>query len=275
MPGAWKWQPARQSSRIPGAGHRQTPWRIRCRHGEDRPIGAGKPDLERPRNDRRFPPLGVKQMPSDGPPPFRRGGGGLTWRRSCYAQRLSLRGQSPRRCGGDFPETLHQARDNRNFPRPLRKSEARLRLACPPLAWRNGAPHERGAGGESDPRFLAAGAPRGRTKVAAKVATLCPPLRGGRSHHSDPWREGHRAGQEAGAGHSGAGQRRSDRPQLAHGQRPAPGGPWPIPPCPTRGTSRLPAGRRFRADPIRSDTTIDASIHGQEGPRKSDSKRWV
>ena len=49
----------------------------------------------RPWNDRRFPPLGVKQMPSDGPPPFRRGGGGLTWRRCCYAQRLSLRGRSP------------------------------------------------------------------------------------------------------------------------------------------------------------------------------------
>ena len=76
---------------------------------------------------------------------------------------------------GVFPETLHQTRDNTDFPRPLRKSEARLRLACPPLAWRNGAPHERGAGGESDPTLFAAGAPRGRAKVAAKVAALCPP----------------------------------------------------------------------------------------------------
>ena len=41
----------------------------------------------------------------------------------------------------------------------------------PPLARRNGAPHERGAGGESDPTLLTAGAARGRTKVAA----LCPP----------------------------------------------------------------------------------------------------
>ena len=47
------------------------------------------------------------------------------------------------------------------------------------------------------------------------------------------------------------------------------------PRCPTRGTSRLLTGRGFRADAIRNDTTIDASIHGQEGPRKSDSKRWV
>ena len=48
---------------------------------------------------------------------------------------------------GDFHETPHQMQDNTDFPRPLRKSEARLRLACLPLARRNGAPHERGAGG--------------------------------------------------------------------------------------------------------------------------------
>ena len=89
----------------------------------------------------------------------------------------------------DFPETPHQTRDNTDFPRPLRKSEARLRLACPPppLAWRNGAPHERGAGGESDPPFLGAGAARGRAKGDGGRDTLCPPLRGGRSHHSDPY----------------------------------------------------------------------------------------
>ena len=44
---------------------------------------------------------------------------------------------------GDFPETPHQTRDNTDFPHPLRISEARLRLACPPLARLNGAPHER------------------------------------------------------------------------------------------------------------------------------------
>ena len=32
---------------------------------------------------------------------------------------------------GDFPETPHQTRDNTDFPQPLRKSEARLCLACP------------------------------------------------------------------------------------------------------------------------------------------------
>ena len=76
---------------------------------------------------------------------------------------------------GVFPETLHQTRDNTDFPRPLRKSEARLRLACPPLARRNGAPHERGAGGESDPPFLAAGAARGRVKGDRENDTLFPP----------------------------------------------------------------------------------------------------
>ena len=46
-------------------GHRRTPWRPRCRHGEDRPMGAGKPGLQRLKNDRRFPPLGVKAVESD------------------------------------------------------------------------------------------------------------------------------------------------------------------------------------------------------------------
>ena len=33
---------------------------------------------------------------------------------------------------GDFNQTPHQTWDNTDFPRPLRKSEVRLRLACPP-----------------------------------------------------------------------------------------------------------------------------------------------
>ena len=74
-----------------------------------------------------------------------------------------------------LPENPYGTRDNTDFPRPLRKGEARLRLACPPLVGRNGAPHERGAGGESAPPFFGAGAPRGRAKVAAPVAALCPP----------------------------------------------------------------------------------------------------
>ena len=78
----------------------------------------------------------------------------------------------------DFPETRHWTRDNTDFPHPLRISEARLRLACPPLARRGGAPHERGAGGGSAPPFLAAGAARGRAKVDKGPDTLCLPLAG-------------------------------------------------------------------------------------------------
>ena len=78
---------------------------------------------------------------------------------------------------GEFPETPHQARDETDFPRPLRESEARLRPAGPPPARRNGAPHERGAGGESDLIF-AADTPPGRGKWATLKATIYPPLRG-------------------------------------------------------------------------------------------------
>ena len=78
----------------------------------------------------------------------------------------------------DFPEMPHQTRDNTDFPRRLRKSEARLRLACPLLARRNGAPHERGAGGESDPPFFAASAARGRVTGFTSRFTVNPALGG-------------------------------------------------------------------------------------------------
>lgn len=48
---------------------------------------------------------------------------------------------------GDFPETPHWTRNDTEFPRLKRQSEARFRLACPPLVRRNGAQYERGAGG--------------------------------------------------------------------------------------------------------------------------------
>ena len=79
---------------------------------------------------------------------------------------------------GVFHETPHQAGDNTDFPRPLRKCEARLRPACPSLTRRNGAPHERGAGGESDPRFLDAGAPSGRVSRFTRQFTVNLPSEG-------------------------------------------------------------------------------------------------
>ena len=36
----------------------------------------------------------------------------------------------------DFPEMAHQTRNGMHFPRPLRNSDARLSLACPPPARR-------------------------------------------------------------------------------------------------------------------------------------------
>ena len=72
---------------------------------------------------------------------------------------------------GDFHETPHRARDNTDVPRLMRQSEARLCLAGPPPARRNGAPHERGAGGESDPPFLIADAPSEQVKWATLRST--------------------------------------------------------------------------------------------------------
>ena len=73
MPATWKWQPTRQSSRLRGEGDLRRPWPLRCRHGEDRPTGAGKPGLERSRKDRRFQPPGVKDVASYGWPPYKAG----------------------------------------------------------------------------------------------------------------------------------------------------------------------------------------------------------
>ena len=66
-------------------------------------------------------------------------------------------------------------------------------IACPPLARRVVAPHGRGDGGGSDPPIFGAGAPPGRGKWSTLRSTSYPSPAGGRSLHSDPWREGHRA----------------------------------------------------------------------------------
>ena len=89
---------------------------------------------------------------------------------------LSQRAEPPPLWLATFPKR----RIRRGTTRISRVRYGKAKRGCAsrvPLAWRNGAPHERGAGGESDPHFFGAGAPRGRTKVAAKVAALCPPCR--------------------------------------------------------------------------------------------------
>ncbi len=66
-------------------------------------------------------------------------------------------------------------------------------IACPPPRTpRRGATRGGGSGG-SDPLFFAAGAAPGRGRWCTPKSTTSPPLFGGRSLHSDPWREGHRA----------------------------------------------------------------------------------
>ena len=74
--------------------------------------------------------------------------------------------------GEALPGKPYWKRVGTDFPRRLRQSEARLHLACPRLPR---APYGRGAGGESDPHLLAAGAPRGRAKGDRGRDTLCPP----------------------------------------------------------------------------------------------------
>lgn len=91
-----------------------------------------------------------------------------------------------------FSETPHWKRGTTDFPRMMRPTEAKLRLACPPPARRGGVPQGRDAGGGSDPGLFAADAPREGARPDRPPDTLPPSFRG-RSHPSDPWREGHRA----------------------------------------------------------------------------------
>ena len=79
---------------------------------------------------------------------------------------------------GDFAEAPHQTRDNTDSPRLMRPSEARLHLAAPPPARRNGAPHERGAGGESDPPIFGADAPSEQVKWSTLRSTTYPSSEG-------------------------------------------------------------------------------------------------
>ena len=91
---------------------------------------------------------------------------------------LSQRGEPSPLLFGTFPKRCMGRRDNTDFPRPMRKSGARRRPACPLLARRARAPHERGAGGGSDPPFLTTGAASGRVSRFTSQFTVNPPLGG-------------------------------------------------------------------------------------------------
>ena len=88
-----------------------------------------------------------------------------------------------------FPQTPRQTRDNKNFPYLMPQGEARLRLAHSPspgaAARRMGRKKVEGA----TPIFLPLVRHRGGLAVSLHSSRLTRPF-GGRSLHSDPWREG-------------------------------------------------------------------------------------
>ncbi len=137
-------------------------------------------------------------MPSYGWPPYKGGVAQVGGARFWQLQICTIRGQSPRCCGpGCVRESALEA-DWHGFP----KSSGVMPRAAP----RQGVPASHGASwrrtggggsGGSDPGFFAAGAAPGRGRWCTPKFTTSPPLFGGRSLHSDPWREGYRVGQQA------------------------------------------------------------------------------
>ena len=173
----------------------------------------------------------------------------------------------------DLPERPHQTRNGKHFPGPLRESDARPGLACLPPARRGGAPHTRRCCGWGVPDFGRCCATGQGQVIHAFIHPFPLPLGvaptnvtpAGRS--SSPLSSRPRGQQSRGSGET------DHSSPTGHDRHPEDRGLSPR--CPTRGTLRLQAGRRFRAESIRSDSTIDASNHDREGPPKSDSKRWV
>ena len=105
---------------------------------------------------------------------------------------------------------------------------------CPRPARRVVAPHGRGRKWRERPPFLAAGAAPGRGRWRAPMVTPSPLPGGGRSLHSDPWREGKRALARLGR------INRLVRPSTPAGQV---AGPVIHEPAPTLEQVRAPVGR--------------------------------
>ncbi len=146
-------------------------------------MGAGKPGLQRPRNDRRFPPPGVTPVPSYGWPPYKggvaHGGGARGGASPQHPQRSTLRGQSPPRCGPGCARESALEAGWHGFP----ESSGAKRRAAPALrvpashgaSWRRTGG---GGSGGSDPTFFAAGAAPGRGRWCTPKSTISPPLFG-------------------------------------------------------------------------------------------------
>ena len=81
-----------------------------------------------------------------------------------------------------FSETPHGPRGSTDFPHPMRQSVARLPLACPHLARRDGAPHERGTPGGctqpniSDPQHGQLATPLDGLGLRVDTRLTCPPV---------------------------------------------------------------------------------------------------
>ncbi len=146
-------------------------------------MGAGKPGLQRPRNDRRFPPPGVTLVPSYGWPPYKggvaHGGGARGGASPQQPQRSTLRGRSPPRCGPGCARESALEAGWHGFPEssgPKRRAAPALRV---PASY--GASWRRTGGGESggsDPLLLTAGAAPGRVKGDRQNVTLTLPFPG-------------------------------------------------------------------------------------------------
>ncbi len=169
----------RQRSRNQGAGHRRTPRQPRCRHGvkigqweQEDPLSGGLAMIDD------FRLRGSRTWRRRGGPLI--DGGGSTQVVHFVSNHGAFLSEGRALAGvvGNFAEAPHQTRDNTNSSRLMRPSEARLRLAGPPPARRNGAPHERGAGGESAPPFLSADAPSEQVKWSTLRATTQPSSEG-------------------------------------------------------------------------------------------------
>ena len=179
-------------------GHRRTRRRPRCRHGRRSSNGSRK---TRPRTAAKGSTISASGGHARAViwvATLQKGGGAWRWRTrwrvpsttpTLHSQRAKPSPSWSGLCPG--------IRIGRGLARIARLLWGKARwgagIACPPLARRVVAPHGEGEEVEgATPRFLALVRHRGGGGGHAKIHHLPSPFRG-RSLHSDPWREGHRA----------------------------------------------------------------------------------
>ena len=140
-------------------------------------MGAGKPGLQRPGNDRRFPPPGVKDVASYGWTTYKRGaahvGGARGGASLQQPQRSTLRGRTPRRCGPGCARKPALEAGWHGFPKSFAvKSSAAPRHGVPAshgASWRRTGG---GGSGGSDPPLLSAGAARDEVNRRTQWRTI-------------------------------------------------------------------------------------------------------